>query len=82
MFSNIGIINIVTISNALIISVSLKIELVSKDSIDDLNYRLKNQKGIEVVFSEIKNANHFFKNKEEDLNKVISTYVEKSTELI
>ena len=59
-----------------------KDELVSRDSIQELNNRLKNQKGIEVLFSEIKNANHFFKNKEEDLNKVMSAYVEKSTELI
>ena len=59
-----------------------KDELVPRDSIQELNNRLKNQKGIEVLFAEIKNANHFFKNKEEDLNKVISTYVEKSTELI
>ena len=59
-----------------------KDELVPRDSIQELNNRLKNQKGIEVLFSEIKNANHFFKNKEEDLNKVMSAYVEKSTELI
>ena len=59
-----------------------KDELVSRDSIQELNNRLKNQKGIEVLFDEIKNANHFFKNKEEELNKVMSTYVEKSTELI
>ena len=44
-----------------------KDELVSKDSIE-LNNRLKNQKGIEVEFSEIKNANHFFSTKE-DLKK-------------
>ena len=59
-----------------------KDELVSKDSIDDLNYRLKNQKGIEVVFSEIKNANHFFHEKEDELKKIINTYVAKNTELI
>ena len=59
-----------------------KDELVPRDSIQELNNRLKNQKGIEVLFAEIKNANHFFKNKEEDLNKVMSAYVEKSTELI
>ena len=59
-----------------------KDELVSKDSINDLNNRLKSQKAIDVVFSEIKNANHFFKDKEEDLKKIISTYVKKNTELI
>ena len=59
-----------------------KDELVSKESINDLNNRLKSQKGIEVAFSEIKNANHFFKNKEEELKKIINSYVQKNTELI
>ena len=44
-----------------------KDELVSKESINDLRTRLKSQKGIEVNFDEIKNGNHFFKNKETDL---------------
>jgi len=61
---------------------SEKDELVSRDSINDLNNRLKNQKGIEVVFSEIKNTNHFFKNKEDELFETMNAYVEKSTELI
>ena len=56
--------------------------MVSKESINELNNRLKNQKGIEVDFSEIKNSNHFFSNKEEDLKIVINAYVKKSTELI
>ena len=59
-----------------------KDELVSKSSIQDLNDRLKSQKGIEVDFSEIKNSNHFFKDKEEDLKKVIDKYIQKKTELI
>ena len=59
-----------------------KDELVSKSSIQDLNQRLKNQKGIEVDFSEIKNSNHFFKDKEEDLKKTIDKYIQKKTELI
>ena len=59
-----------------------KDELVSKDSIDELNSRLKSQKGIEVDFFEIKNANHFFSNKEDDLKKTMNSYVKKSTELI
>ena len=59
-----------------------KDELVSKSSIQDLNNRLKTQKGIEVDFSEIKNSNHFFKGKEEDLKKVIDKYIQKNTELI
>ena len=59
-----------------------KDELVSKDSINTLNNRLKSQKGIEVNFSEIKSANHFFKGKEEELRKIMDLYVEKNTELI
>ena len=59
-----------------------KDELVSKESIMELNNRLKNQKGITVEFSEIKNTNHFFKDKEEDLKKIINTYIKKNTELI
>ena len=61
---------------------SEKDELVPKSSIQDLNNRLKSQKGIEVDFSEIKNSNHFFKDKEEDLKKVIDKYIKKNTELI
>ena len=59
-----------------------KDELVSKSSIQDLNNRLESQKGIEVDFSEIKNSNHFFKDREEDLKKVIDKYIQKKTELI
>ena len=59
-----------------------KDELVSKNSIDDLRNRLKNQKGIEVNFSEIKNANHFFTGKEDDLKKSMHLYIKKNTELI
>jgi hypothetical protein len=59
-----------------------KDELVSRDSINDLNNRLKNQKGIEVVFSEIKKTNHFFKDKEDELFETMNAYVEKNTELI
>ena len=59
-----------------------KDELVSKESINDLKTRLKNQKGIEVNFDDIKNANHFFKNKEEDLKKVIEDYIKQKTEIM
>ena len=38
-------------------------ELVTNESIQELDRRIKSQKGIEVLFSKIKNANHFFKNK-------------------
>ena len=59
-----------------------KDELVSKDSINELNNRLKSQKGIEVNFSEIKGANHFFKEKEEELKKTIDKYIKDKTRLI
>ena len=61
---------------------SEKDELVSKSSIQDLNNRLKSQKGIEVDFSEIKNSNHFFKDREEDLKNIIDKYIQKNTALI
>ena len=59
-----------------------KDELVSKESINDLRSRLKAQKGIEVKFDEIKNANHFFKNKETDLKKIITQYIKQKTEIM
>ncbi len=59
-----------------------KDELVSKESINDLKVRLENQKGIEVQFNEIKNSNHFFKNKEIDLKKTINQYIKEKTEIM
>ena len=61
---------------------SEKDELVSKESINELRNRLSIQKGIDVNFSEIKNSNHFFKNKEEELKKTIDKYIKEKTELI
>jgi alpha/beta superfamily hydrolase len=57
-------------------------ELVTKESIDELDNRIKNQKGIEVIFTKIKNANHFFKNKEIELSKEIEKYIREKTALI
>ena len=59
-----------------------KDELVSKESILDLSSRLQSQKGIEVKFDEIKNSNHFFKNKELALNKIIDQYIKEKTEIM
>ena len=50
-------------------------ELVTKESIIELDNRIKSQKGVEVVFSKIKNSNHFFKNKEKDLSTEIEKYL-------
>ena len=57
-------------------------ELVTKESIEELDIRIKSQKGIEVIFSEIKNANHFFKDKEKDLQEEIQKYIKDKTSLI
>ena len=59
-----------------------KDELVSKESLNDLKGRLKNQKGIKINFDEVKNANHFFKNKESDLKKTINQYIREKTEIM
>ena len=58
-------------------------ELVTKESILELDSRIKSQKGVEVIFSKIKNSNHFFKNKEKDLSSEIQKYLkEEKTALI
>ena len=59
-----------------------KDELVSKESINDLMARLKIQKGIEIKFNEVKNSNHFFKNKESDLKKTLYQYIKEITEIM
>ena len=64
------------------IIVGEKDELVSKESLNDLKGRLKNQKGIKINFDEVKNANHFFKNKESDLKKTINQYIREKTEIM
>ena len=57
-------------------------ELVTRESIDELDKKIKSQKGVEVLFSAIKNANHFFKNKESDLKNVVKNYIDQKTALI
>ena len=57
-------------------------ELVTKESIEELDRRIKTQKGIEVIFSTIKNSNHFFKDKEKELKEEIEKYVKEKTALI
>ena len=64
------------------IIVGEKDELVSKESLNDLKGRLKTQKGIKINFDEVKNANHFFKNKESDLKKTINQYIREKTEIM
>ena len=57
-------------------------ELVTKDSIIELDNRIKNQKGVEVVFSKVKNSNHFFKEKENELTGIMEKYIKEKTTLI
>ena len=57
-------------------------ELVSKESITELDNRIKSQKSVEVVFSKIKNSNHFFKSKEKELSEEIEKYLKDKTALI
>jgi alpha/beta superfamily hydrolase len=57
-------------------------ELVTKESINELDNRIKSQKGVEVIFSQIKNSNHFFKEKEKELKLEIEKYLKEKTALI
>ena len=57
-------------------------ELVTKESINELDNRIKSQKGVEVIFSKIKNSNHFFKNKEKELTAEVEKYLKEKTALI
>ena len=57
-------------------------ELVTKESINELDNRIKNQKGVEVIFSKIKNSNHFFKYREKELIIEIEKYLKEKTALI
>jgi alpha/beta superfamily hydrolase len=57
-------------------------ELVTRDSINELDNRIKSQKGVEVNFSKIKDSNHFFKNREKELSSEIEKYLKEKTALI
>ncbi len=56
-------------------------ELVPLDYINLLNKRLSIQKGIKVEFQEVKDANHFFSNKEQELSLVLDKYIKKESAL-
>ena len=47
-----------------------------------MNMQVRNQKGVEVIFSKMKNSNHFFKDKEIDLKIEIEKYLKEKTALI
>ena len=57
-------------------------ELVTKESIDQLDKKIQSQKGIEVLFTKIKNANHFFTGREDILKSEIEKYIKEKTALI
>ena len=58
-----------------------KDELVPFENVNELNKRLSSQKGINVDFNSVNDANHFFSNSYDSLTKVINRYIEKETAL-
>tara|TARA_B100001245_G_C22809769_1_gene389969 strand:- start:21 stop:677 length:657 start_codon:yes stop_codon:yes gene_type:complete len=50
-------------------------ELVPNEYLINLKKKLDSQKGIKVQFNEIIGANHFFENKEPQLNKILDQYI-------
>ena len=58
-----------------------KDELVPFENVNELNKRLSSQKGINVDFNSVNDANHFFSNSHHSLTKVINRYIEKETAL-
>jgi len=57
-------------------------ELVPEDSIFTLKKKLNMQKNIEVKFNSIQNANHFYKNKENELASAIELYLKDKMTII
>ena len=53
-------------------------ELVTKDSINELDNRIKSQKGVEVIFSKKKTLTIFLKNKEKELSVEIEKYLKEN----
>ena len=58
-----------------------KDELVPLDNINELNNRLSAQKGINVEFQSVLNANHFLTKSENFLVKALNKYIKKETTL-
>ena len=56
-------------------------ELVPVEYINDLDKRLKAQKGINVEFQSINDANHFFTKSELILSKALNKYIKKESSL-
>ena len=58
-----------------------KDELVPLEYINELDKRLSSQKGINVEFQPINDANHFFTKSEKNLTKNLDKYIKKETTL-
>ncbi len=58
-----------------------KDELVPIDYITELDKRLTSQKGINVEFNKVPDANHFFSKTSETLIKYLDLYIKKETKL-
>ncbi len=58
-----------------------KDELVPVENMNEIKKRLSAQKGINVEFSSVPEANHFFSNSEKDLKKVLNKYIKKESAL-
>jgi len=58
-----------------------KDELVPLQSMNELKNRLLNQKGINVQFDQVQDANHFFSKSEENLKKNLNKYISKESAL-
>ena len=58
-----------------------KDELVPNEFINELDKRLSSQKGINVEFQSIPEANHFFSKNESLLIKNLNKYIKKETAL-
>ena len=56
-------------------------ELVPINYINELNKRLSSQKGINVEFQSVPDANHFFSKNENILIKYLDKYIKKETAL-
>ena len=54
-------------------------QLVTDDSMKGLKDKLTSQKKITVDFSEIKNADHFFLNKDKEFIKILDSYIKKES---
>ena len=52
-------------------------EVFSKSELSEIQ-----QKGIEVIFSKVKNSNHFFKDNEKKLRNEMEKYIKEKTALI